>query len=176
VGSFKNYFYFVIRKKAFILKRKKSGQRIEKNFTFNQSLNFITSNKKSMKRIKILFSAAILLMGSVVYGQKEVNISAIKAGSTLSDGDVGFLTMVSNATVDISRGSASREATVAGTTYKAGQTLTAADAKKINKAIKAFQKTYKAPEASRAGWCYYWYYYCDGWGYCYWYKYWYICY
>lgn len=129
-----------------------------------------------MKRIKILFSAAMLLMGSVVFGQKEVTVSALKAGTTLSDGDVGFLSLVSSASVDVSRGSATKEATVAGTTYKAGQVLTAKEAKALNKAVKAFQKTYKAPESTRSGLCYYWYYYCDGWGYCYWYKYWYYCY
>ena len=54
---------------------------------------------------------------------------------------------------------------------KEGAKLTDADI-----AIMDFQKDYKAPDASRgAGMCYYWYYYCDGWGYCYWYKYWYYC-
>ncbi len=129
-----------------------------------------------MKRIKILFSACMLLMASVAFGQKEVTVSSMAAGTTLSDGDVGFLSLVSSANVDVSRGSATKEASVGGSTYKAGQVLTAADAKKINKAIKAFKKTYKTPESTRSGLCYYWYYYCDGWGYCYWYKYWYYCY
>ena len=129
-----------------------------------------------MKRIKILFSVGMLLMASVVFGQKEVTIPTIAAGSTLSEESIGFLSLVSNATVDASRGNGAKEATVSGTTYKAGHVLTAAEAKSINKAIKSFQKTYKAPDASRgAGLCYYWYYYCDGWGYCYWYKYWYYC-
>lgn len=130
-----------------------------------------------MKRIKILFSAAFLLMASVVFAQKEQTVSAIAAGTSLSDADVGFLSLVSNASIDASRGNATKEATVAGQTYKAGQVLTAKQAKSLNKAIKAFQKSYKAPDASRgAGLCYYWYYYCDYYGYCYWYKYWYYCY
>lgn len=129
-----------------------------------------------MKRIKILFSASLLLMASVVFGQTEKTVSAISAGTSLTDSDIGFLSLVSNASVDVSRGASVREATVNGATYKAGQVLTAADAKKINKAIKAFKKTYKTPEASRgAGLCYYWYYYCDYYGYCYYYKYYYYC-
>jgi len=129
-----------------------------------------------MKKVKLLFSAAFLLMASVVFGQKEVTVSSMAAGTTLSDGDIGFLSLVSNASVDASRGNGAKEATVAGTKYKPGQVLTAAQAKSLNKAIKAFQKAYKAPDASRgAGLCYYWYYYCDYYGYCYWYKYWYYC-
>lgn len=110
------------------------------------------------------------------FGQKELTVSSIAAGTTLTDGDIGFLSMVSNASVDASRGNATKQATIAGANYKAGQVLTAAQAKALNKAIKSFQKSYKAPDASRgAGLCYYWYYYCDGYGYCYWYKYWYYC-
>ena len=129
-----------------------------------------------MKRIKILFSAALLFMASVSFGQAEKTISKMAAGTTLNNDDIGFLSMVSNASVDASRGNGPHEAKVEGATYKAGHVLTANEAKSINKAIKAFQKMYKAPDASRgAGLCYYWYYYCDGWGYCYWYKYWYYC-
>ena len=117
----------------------------------------------------------MLLMASVVFGQAEKTVSAMQAGTNLKDADIGFLSMVSGADLSASRGSGAPEATVNNVTYKAGQTLTSADAKSIAKAIKAFQKKYKAPEASRAGLCYYWYYYCDGWGYCYWYKYWYYC-
>lgn len=129
-----------------------------------------------MKRIKMLLSASLLLIGSVVFGQAEKTVSAMSSGTTLTDSDIGFLSLVSNASLDANRGAGTREATVNGMTYKAGQTLTAKEAKSISKAIKSFQKTYKAPDASRgAGLCYYWYYYCDGWGYCYWYKYWYYC-
>lgn len=130
-----------------------------------------------MKRITVLFSAALLLMASVTFGQAEKNISKMAAGTTLNGDDIGFLNLVSNATVDASRGaSAERSAGLDGITYKPGHVLTASEAKSINKAIKSFQKLYKAPEASRgAGLCWYWYYYCDGYGYCYWYKYWYYC-
>jgi len=129
-----------------------------------------------MKRIKILLSATLLLMASVVFGQTEKTVSKFQEGTVLTDGDIGFLCLVSSAVIEASRGSAVREATISGVTYKVGQTLTAKDAKSITKAVKAFQKNYKAPEGSRgAGLCYYWYYYCDGWGYCYWYKYWYYC-
>ena len=129
-----------------------------------------------MKRIKLVLSIALLMTAPVVFGQAEKTVSSMKTGTTLTDSDIGFLSLVSNATIEASRGNSPREAKVGGVTYKAGQTLTAAQARAINKAIKAFQKTYRAPEASRgAGLCYYWYYYCDGWGYCWWYKYWYYC-
>ena len=129
-----------------------------------------------MKKIRNLLFLPLLLLTAVVFGQTEKNISAMKAGTKLTDADIGFLTMVSNVTVEPSRGAAVHEATVGGTTYKAGQTLTAADGKALGKAIEAFQKTYKAPTASRgAGMCYYWYYYCNAYGYCYYYKYWYYC-
>lgn len=128
-----------------------------------------------MKRIKILLSVSLLLMGSVVFGQAEKTVSAMKQGTKLTDADIGFLSMVANADLSASRGNAAPSATIGNVSYTAGKTLSAADAKSITKAVKDFQKTYKAPEASRAGLCYYWYYYCDGYGYCYWYKYWYYC-
>ena len=138
--------------------------------------DLITTNTKTMKRIKILFSFSLLLMASIAFGQAEKNVSALNAGTTLSADDIGFLSMVTNADLTASRGAGAPTATLAGSTYKAGDVLDAKQAKSIQKAIKAFQKTYKAPTASRgAGLCYYWYYYCDGYGYCYWYKYWYYC-
>jgi hypothetical protein len=129
-----------------------------------------------MKRIKILLSASLLLMASVSFGQAEKTISAMKEGTKLTDADIGFLSMVSSADVSASRGAGPHTATIGKSSYSAGKTLSAADAKSISAAVKAFQKNYKAPDASRgAGLCWYWYYYCDGWGYCYWYKYWYYC-
>lgn len=129
-----------------------------------------------MKRIKLLLSFSLLLMASVAFGQKEKTISTMKEGTVLTADDIGFLSMVANADLSTSRGSGQPTATIGGKTYKAGDVLTASDARSINKAIKAFKKAYKAPAESRgAGLCYYWYYYCDGWGYCYWYKYWYYC-
>ena len=129
-----------------------------------------------MKRIKILLAATMLLMASVVFGQAEKTVSKFEEGTVLTDSDIGFLSLVGNAQLEASRGAGVREATVSGVTYRVGQTLTRTNAKSLNKAIKAFQKTYKAPDASRgAGLCYYWYYYCDWYGYCWWYKYWYYC-
>lgn len=128
-----------------------------------------------MKRIRIILPALALLFASAAFGQTEKTISAMKEGTTLTDADVGFLHMVSQAALETSRG-AEKSATVNGMTFKAGHSLTAKEAKSLSKAIKSFQKNYKAPEGSRgAGLCYYWYYYCDGYGYCYWYKYWYYC-
>ena len=128
-----------------------------------------------MQKIKILFTAALMVAASVVFGQAEKSVSLIKAGSTLTDADVGFLSMVSNAKVE--PGTKDRSVTINKVTYKKGSVLTAADAKSLNDAISAFQKTYKAPAASRgtAGLCYYWYYYCNVYGYCYYYKYYYYC-
>jgi hypothetical protein len=116
-----------------------------------------------------------MVLMSSAFGQAEKNVSLIKAGSKLTDADIGFLSMVANEKVEA--GKASRQATIAGVTYKKDMVLTADQAKSINEAITAFQKTYKAPAKSRGttGLCYYWYYYCDGYGYCYWYKYYYYC-
>jgi len=128
-----------------------------------------------MKKIKLLLSVSLLLMASVVFGQAEKTVSVIKAGTVLTDADIGFLSVVSNADLSANRGAATRTATINKVSYTAGKTLTVAQAASINKAIKTFQKTYKAPDASRSGLCYYWYYYCDGSGYCYYYKVWYYC-
>jgi len=128
-----------------------------------------------MTKMKIFFSVSLLLFASVLFAQSEKTVSAIKEGTKLTDADIGFLSMVANADLSANRGGGAPSVTIGGTSYSAGATLSAANAKSLNKTIKNFQKTYKAPEASRAGLCYYWYYYCDGWGYCYWYKYWYYC-
>jgi hypothetical protein len=129
-----------------------------------------------MKKFRLLLPAFLLLIGTVVFGQAEKTVSAFNAGTKLTEADIGFLSMVSNADLSASRGKATHEAIIAGTTYQVGHALTAAEAKALQSAIKSFQKTYKAPEASRgAGLCYYWYYYCNSSGYCYYYKYWYYC-
>ena len=128
-----------------------------------------------MNKIKILLSASMLLLASVVFGQEEKTVSTMKAGTVLTDADIGFLSMVASANLEANRGASVRSATVGGVTYTVGHKLTSTEAKSISKAIKTWSKSYKAPEKSRAGLCYYWYYYCDWYGYCYWYKYWYYC-
>lgn len=126
--------------------------------------------------MKILFTATFLLLATVMFGQAEKNVSPIKAGTKLTDSDIGFLSMVAKTDLNATRGAATRSATINNVSYSAGKTLSAADAKSINTAIKSFQKGYKAPTGSRgAGICYYWYYYCDGYGYCYYYKVYYYC-
>lgn len=124
-----------------------------------------------MNKIKSLFLCSMLVVTTLAFGQTEKKVSPIKAGSTLTDADIGFLSMVSNSDLSGSRGAGAPSATVNNVTYKSGQTLSSTDAKQINKAIKTFQKGYKAPDASRSGLCWCWYYYCDYYGYCYWYKY-----
>lgn len=129
-----------------------------------------------MKKIKLMLAAALLFSMSTAFGQAEKTISPMKEGTVLTDSDIGFLSMVANADLSASRGSGKKEVTIKEVSYSAGKTLSNADAKSITTAILDFQKSYKAPDASRgAGMCYYWYYYCDAWGYCYWYKYWYYC-
>ena len=132
--------------------------------------------KKTMKKIKILFTASFLLVASVMFAQGEKNVSAMKAGTKLTDADIGFLSMVAKTELSKSRGAATHSATINKVSYTAGKTLSAAEATSINAAIKGFQKGYKAPSASRGSdLCYYWYYYCDAYGYCYYYKYYYYC-
>jgi len=128
-----------------------------------------------MNKIKMLLLGSMLVVTGFAFGQAEKTVSPIKAGTSLTDADIGFLSMVSNADLSGNRGGGPATATISNVKYNSGQTLSSADAKSINKAIKSFQKNYTAPDASRAGLCYYWYYYCDGYGYCYWYKYWYYC-
>ena len=129
-----------------------------------------------MKKIQILFTASFLLVASVMFGQGEKTVSPIKAGTKLTDADVGFLSMVAKTDLSANRGASVHSATINKVSYAAGKTLSAADAKSINAAIKGFQKGYKTPDASRGGGlCYYWYYYCDYYGYCYYYKYYYYC-
>lgn len=129
-----------------------------------------------MKKIKILLTASFLLIASVMFGQTEKTVSPIKAGTTLTDSDIGFLSMVANTDLSANRGASTRAASINGVSYSAGTTLSAANAKSIKRAIKTFQKGYTPPTASRgADLCYYWYYYCDGYGYCYYYKVYYYC-
>lgn len=136
-----------------------------------------------MNKFKILFLAAILTT-TVTFGQNdnEKKVSKIEKGTVLTEADLGFLSMVTNAELANNRSAAKIEATVGDKTYTVGQTLTKADAKAINTAIKDFQKTNpgeknptRTTESARGGLCYYWYWYCDGYGNCYWYKYWYYC-
>src|SRR5687767_8600769 len=116
-----------------------------------------------MKRIKVLLSASLLLVACVMFAQTEKTVSQIKSGTVLTDADIGFLSLVTNANVD-AKNRGTQEVTVSNVKYKAGSTLTASQAKSINTAIKNFQKgKYKAPDGTRGdGLCYYWYYYCDG--------------
>ncbi len=124
-----------------------------------------------------------MLTATIAFGQdNEKKVSKIEKGTVLTDADLGFLSLVTNAELAANRGAAKIEANVNGKSYTVGQTLSKSDAKSINKAIKSFrasnpgeQNPERTTEKSRGGLCYYWYYYCDGYGYCYWYKYWYYC-
>ena len=95
-----------------------------------------------MKIFRFMFVFALLLTATAVFGQKEQNISSMKEGTVLTAADIGFLSMVSNAELDASRGPAVRGATINNVFYKAGQTLSKSDAKAITLAITDFQKNF----------------------------------
>ena len=124
-----------------------------------------------MNKIKSLLLCSMLVLSTLAFSQAEKTVSPIKAGTTLTDSDIGFLNMVSNADLSGNRGAGAPTATVNNVTYKTGHVLTAAQAKQLNKSIEAFQKTYKKPEGNRGSLCICWYYYCNAYGYCYWYSY-----
>ena len=136
-----------------------------------------------MNKIKSLLFCSMLVITTLAFGQgNEKTVSKIAKGTTLTDGDIGFLSMVTNAQLGSSRGAGPVQVSVNNVNYSTGHVLTKGEAKAINKTIKGFQKTNpgeknptKGTETARGGLCYYWYYYCDYYGYCYWYKYWYYC-
>ena len=82
-----------------------------------------------------MLTAALLLSMSVAFSQSEKTISSMKEGAVLTDADIGFLSMVSNADLSASRGSSKKEATIKGVSYTAGKALSNADAKSITTAI-----------------------------------------
>lgn len=124
--------------------------------------------------MKTLLATALLLMGSLAFAQTEKVVSPMKEGTKLNADDIGFLHMVAKKEVNASRGDADRSVVINGLTFKEGQTLSATDAVTIGRAVSMFQADYKTPEASR-GLCWYWYWYCDYYGYCRWFKYYYYC-
>lgn len=136
-----------------------------------------------MNKIKSLLLGSMLVVTTLAFGQSnEKTVSKMAKGTTLTDADLGFLSMVTNAQLGSSRGAGGVKVSVNNVDYSVGHTLTKKEARSIGKAVKEFQKATpgekdpkKGTESARGGLCYYWYYYCDGWGYCYWWKYWYYC-
>ena len=136
-----------------------------------------------MNKIKTLLLLS-MFTATVAFGQNEneKKVSKFEKGTVLSEADLGFLSLVTNVELASNRSAAKIEVTIEGKTYSVGSILTKPDAKAINNAIKEFQKANpgekdpkRGTESSRGGLCYYWYWYCDGYGNCYWYKYWYYC-
>jgi hypothetical protein len=135
-----------------------------------------------MKRT-IFLGIFTMLIFSFANSQDNVKkVSSFKEGTTLTEADLGFLSMVSNQKVEAkSRGTAS--VTLKGKKFTANQTLTKDDASKINSAIGGYTKSHKGSKTAGAlpeargtnGLCWYWYYYCDGYGNCWYYKYYYYC-
>ena len=142
---------------------------------------------RQMKKIKVLHLA--MLMGAFfffsgnLFAQYKDKASAMKnptkvdnfsEGRTLTDSDLGFLNSLSGKK---SRGAATADVTIGGSTYKVGQTLTKEDAANISSAIASSKnaKKVKNKDKSRGDcnlWCYYllqdsygnwyYYYYCCG--------------
>ncbi|MEO7046187.1 MAG: hypothetical protein ABI091_12830 [Ferruginibacter sp.] len=137
-----------------------------------------------MKKIKFLILLlALTATGSYAQEISSQKVSQFKEGTQLSQPDVAFLSMVSNVKVATTRGAVNKSAVkVKGTEFTVGQTLSKEDATKINSAVKAFTKTHKGVKKttplakSRGDICWQWYYYCDAYGHCYYYKYYYYCY
>ena len=133
-----------------------------------------------MKKLKILGVILMTAICSVAFAQKKEdvkNVSKIAEGTALTDVDLGFINMATNA--GKSRGDETTKTAMIGkTTFTAGQKLSKADAATINKALGAYTKTHKGnaktsmkAKSRGSNYCY-WYYYCWG-GYCryYWYCY-----
>lgn len=139
-----------------------------------------------MKKIKFLILFfAITATGAYAQEITSQNVSKFKEGTQLSQPDIAFLSMVSNAKVATTRGAVNKNAVKVKTTeFTVGQTLSKEDAVKINSAVKAFTKTNKGvkkttPLAKSRGdspLCCQWYYYCDYYGNCRYYKYCWYCY
>lgn len=133
-----------------------------------------------MKKLKIAGVFLMMVICSTAFAQKEdvKNVSKFAEGTVLTDTDLGFLNMATNA--GKSRGvETTKTAMVGKATYTAGQTLTKMDAAKINKAVDAYTKSHKGStktsmkaKSRGSNYCY-WYYYCWSNGYCryYWYCY-----
>lgn len=133
-----------------------------------------------MKFLK--FSGVLLLMAfcSTAFAQKAdnvKNVSKFADGTVLTDVDLGFLNMATNAAK--SRGDeTTKSVTMGKNTFTAGQKLSKTDAAAINKFVNGYTKTHKGASKTSmkaksrgSNYCY-WYYYCWG-GYCryYWYCY-----
>ncbi len=140
-----------------------------------------------MKKMKFLNIALLLTVFAVTSGnlfaqnkdkaaakKNATKVESFAEGRVLSESDLGFLNSL---VTKKSRGAASADVTIDGTTYKVGQTLTNDDAAKISKAIADSKnaKKVKNKDKSRGDcnlWCYYllqdsygnwyYYYYCCG--------------
>lgn len=106
--------------------------------------------------------------------KKGTKVESFAEGRVLSESDLGFLNSL---VTKKSRGAASADVTIGGATYKVGQTLTAADATNISKAIADSKNATKVKNKGKSRgdcnlWCYYllqdsygnwyYYYYCCG--------------
>jgi len=140
-----------------------------------------------MKKIKILKIALLLTVFSVtsanLFAQNKdkeaakknpTKVESFADGRVLSESDLGFLNSLLGSK---SRGAASADVTIDGTTFKVGQTLTASDAAKVSKAVANSKKDKKVKNKDKSRgdcnlWCYYllqdsygnwyYYYYCCG--------------
>ncbi|MCC6720602.1 MAG: hypothetical protein IT243_00240 [Bacteroidia bacterium] len=140
---------------------------------------------KSTKIFNIVLMIAVMAVSAATLNAQDKNKAKAKAsakkidnfaeGKTLSKDDLGFLTAVTKAKGEKSRG-ANDEVTIDGTTYKVGHVLTSDDLAKISKAISKSKNGQKAQNKSKSrGDCRYvcYYYLQDSYGY--WYYYYYCC-
>lgn len=133
-----------------------------------------------MKILKISALFFMMVICSNAFAQKEdvKKVSKFADGTVLTDTDLGFLNMATNA--GKSRGDETTKTAMIGkTTYTAGQKLTKMDVTAIKNALNAYTKTHKGASKTSvkaksrgSNYCY-WYYWCNYYGYCryYWYCY-----
>lgn len=143
-----------------------------------------------MKKMKVLNIALLITVFAVSSGNlfaqnkdeetAKKNASKVEnfaAGRVLTEADLGFLNAVTVEKGSKSRGAASADVTIGGSTYKVGQTLTIDDAAKITQAIASSKNSTKVENKDKSRgdcnlWCYYllqdsygnwyYYYYCCG--------------
>ncbi|NUM32480.1 MAG: hypothetical protein HUU47_09195 [Bacteroidetes bacterium] len=140
---------------------------------------------KKTRIFNIVLMVAVMAFSASTLSAQDKNKAKAKANATkidnfadgrvLSKEDLGFLTAVTKAKGEKSRG-ANDEVTIDGTTYKVGHVLTSEDLAKISKAIaksKNGQKT-QNKKKSRGDCVYVCYYYLQD-AYGYWYYYYYCC-
>jgi len=121
-----------------------------------------------MKKVLVTMVIA-LFVTTITFAQdakkNATKIAKFEAGKTLSKDDLGFINVVVNGP-EKSRGAAGAAVSIDKSKFTAGQKLTKAEADLLNTKAAAYGKAQKEPDSkTRGAVCYY--YYCDGYGNCY---------